>query len=208
MEPTHESDVQPSSENVSLPSASWLTSRKRQIIVAAVVAVVALGIIRYVGSDADVSSNASSTATTPVSEDEFNAKVDEAVAKINEKRYDDAIKLLSDAAKMKPDRAIIYYNIGVAHQFSNRLKEAEAAYSKSLSINNTDPNAYYNRGLARRDQGNLEGAAEDLKVAGALAPKWSGAKYNLAEVLKSLGQEEEAAKALERAKQIDAETGK
>jgi tetratricopeptide (TPR) repeat protein len=51
--------------------------------------------------------------------------------------------------------------------------------------------AYHNRGVARRDKGNLDGALKDYAEA-ILKPDYANTYYNRAGLLKSKGQREMA----------------
>ena len=96
----------------------------------------------------------------------------------------------------------------MAYHFSNRLAEADANYTLGLELDSQNASGYYNRGLVRRDSGKLQEAAADLKIAAALKVDWAAAKFNLGQVLISLGDSVEGNKQIEAARKISPDIGK
>jgi len=134
--------------------------------------------------------------------------VNQAVLLVRSGQYDTALSVLDKAIATDPNYGLIYYNQGVARQFTNKIAEAVDSYTKALTFNNADSNSYYNRGLALRDLGKLAEAEADLRVAVSLDAKWAAAKFNLGNVLVSLGKKSEGEKLIADAKTLDSSLGK
>lgn len=56
---------------------------------------------------------------------------------------------------------------------SQNYKEAENAFDRAIALNSNDSNLYLNRGEARKQQGNFDGALQDYNSAVKLDPKSS-----------------------------------
>ena len=134
--------------------------------------------------------------------------VNQAVLLVRSGQYDTALSVLDKAIATDPNYGLIYYNQGVARQFTDKTADAVESYTKALSFNNADANSYYNRGLALRDLGKLTEAEADLRVAVSLDAKWAAAKFNLGNVLVSLGKKSEGEKLIADAKTLDSSLGK
>ena len=179
---------------------------RKDVLAAVIVAVVLLFFILASGNgdDSSPASNFVVSTTLPVAD----KQMDDIVTLINGQQYQEAITKLQAIVQTNPKNAIAYYNLGVAYQFSEMLEEADLNYTRSLEIDGQNPSGYYNRGLVRRDQGKLEEAAADLKIAAALKDDWAAAKYNLGQVLISLGDSVEGNKQIEAARLITPNIGK
>jgi tetratricopeptide (TPR) repeat protein len=125
-----------------------------------------------------------SSPTESASEpDSLSSTLSTSVELIENHQYDDAIALLESSLDRFPATPPIHYNLGVAFHFSGRLEDANTSYSTAISMDESYANAWYNRGLVRRDLGDFPGAANDLKRAVDLVPTWPAALQNLAKVI-------------------------
>jgi len=187
-------------------SSSWVSVPIFSVI--ATLAVVFI-VSSFIKND-DSSAIANSEPRGEINVEKSGELISESVTLIEWGQYDEAAKLLAEAEKLNPANPLIYYNLGVAQHFSGDLKAAEISYSKSLSIDNRLSSAYYNRGLIRRDQGNLREAAADLEIAAALAKDVDRAPayFNLGQVLISLGEVEKAEEIIAKAREINPSIGK
>lgn len=76
-------------------------------------------------------------------------------------------KTARPALTIAPDQKLM---LEAAKKMTERdYKQAEALYSKALAANGGNINAYLQRGLARRDLGNLQGMEADARQAITLA---------------------------------------
>ena len=64
---------------------------------------------------------------------------------LNASRYEEAVKVLSDAATRFPDNYQVYQQLGTAYQFLGDTDEAVANYRKAIAIRPSAP-AYSNIG--------------------------------------------------------------
>ena len=79
-----------------------------------------------------------------------------------------AIAKLSEAIALDPSSAVSYNSRGYAYLRSRAYVSAIGDFSKAIEIRPLYANAYWNRGVARRLQGDKQGAAEDARMAGRL----------------------------------------
>ena len=112
-----------------------------------------------------------------------------------EQKLNDAFK----AQSIKPDYLKVYYNMGVALQEQNKLKEAIEAYKKALTIKPDFPDAYYNMGIAFKEQNKLDEAVEAYKKAISIKPDYANAFNNMGNALKEQNKLDEAVVAYKKA---------
>lgn len=74
--------------------------------------------------------------------------INKAVALINLKKHDDALKTIEEALKIYPKSYLLWYNKGVTLEALNELKKASEAYQRSITYN-------YNYRLPHLKLGNL-----------------------------------------------------
>jgi len=75
---------------------------------------------------------------------------------------------LSEAIKLSPRNAYLYYNRGNAYASRKEYSQAIADYNKAISLDARLAEAYYNRGLALIDSGKSAEGVSDLSKAGEL----------------------------------------
>lgn len=63
--------------------------------------------------------------------------------------YDRALEDLNQAAKLLPDNAYIYYNMGNIYTLANRMPDAIVSYTKAINQYPNLADAYFNRGLVQ-----------------------------------------------------------
>ena len=95
--------------------------------------------------------------------DEFNKSEGKGITNIHSAEAD-----FSDAIRLNPNNAYIYYNRGNQHAGRNELSKAIDDYTIALRIDNRMAEAYYNRGIARAKSGNKQAGIQDLSKAGEL----------------------------------------
>lgn len=106
-------------------------------------------------------------------EDEFATHVNRGIVRMHRRDFASAQADFDQAAAMIPTRGEPWLNMGVL-----RLKQADSAgaiplFDKALALGTEAPEvAFYGRGLAHEDQGNLKAAYADLRRAVELRPKW------------------------------------
>jgi tetratricopeptide (TPR) repeat protein len=87
---------------------------------------------------------------------------------MREYSYDDAINDLNTAAKIMPDMAYIYYNLGNLRCLSNAYPEAIGNYTYAIQLYPYFGEAFYNRGLVHIYLHETEKGCLDVSKAGEL----------------------------------------
>ncbi|WP_417486294.1 tetratricopeptide repeat protein [Maricaulis sp.] len=111
----------------------------------------------------------------------------------------DFFRTCLDRAELDMNAEIgIYAAMGAAHLSEQDFQAALDAYNFAFAIVETnggrvvEPTLYRNRGIARSELGQLDGALEDLLQAAAAAPDDTLTQINLGVVYQGLGREAEA----------------
>jgi len=124
-------------------------------------------------------------------------------------RASEAIGVLEQAVKLRPDLFEAYYNLGIAHETLKRWPEAIAAYTKAIKLKPADANprasqadAQYNLAVAFRRAGKLEEAVVPAREAVQLAPDRPHAHLNLGMLLSDTKRLDEAVGELMAAAQL------
>lgn len=107
-------------------------------------------------------------------EDRFATHVNRGIVRMMRREYDGARTDFERAMTMRPNRSEPVFNMGILRFNEGDSAGAIALFSKAIDLGTTKPAAaYYGRGLANEDAGNLRAAYTDLKRAAALEPKWA-----------------------------------
>lgn len=94
--------------------------------------------------------------------------------------YQDSVADSDSALQIDSKLAEAVVNRGVAMLLQHRPGEAEADFTRALSLTPSDPaKIYFNRAMAREDSGNLRGAYADYLQASKLEPQWDRPKQEL-----------------------------
>jgi tetratricopeptide (TPR) repeat protein len=92
-----------------------------------------------------------------------------------------ALADFDNAIALQPQLAEGYINRGAALLVQNDLRGAIAAIDQGLQYTPEDPaRAYYNRGVAHEDLGEIRAAYHDYRRAAELAPTWDAPRVELA----------------------------
>jgi tetratricopeptide (TPR) repeat protein len=75
---------------------------------------------------------------------------------------------LSDAIRLAPKNAFLYYNRGNLYAMRNDYQRAIDDYTRAIELDNHLAEAWYNRGLARIHAKNISDGIADLSKAGEL----------------------------------------
>ena len=114
-------------------------------------------------------------------DDEFATYVNRGIVRMHRKEFAGAQADFDRAVAMNPKRGEPYLNMAVL-----RFKQGDSAgaiplFDKALAYGTDAPEAaYYGRGLAHEDTGNLKAAYADLRRAVELRPKWDEPARELA----------------------------
>lgn len=110
-----------------------------------------------------------------------------------------AVTLLRDALKQKPDSADILYQLALAYMGDGRLDEAARALEDALRRDPAEPRMLHARGLVAQRQGQAERALEYFDKALAVKKGFVGAMISRGDVLQTLGRTEAAVETYRKA---------
>lgn len=114
-------------------------------------------------------------------EDEFATHVNRGIVQMHRREFASAQADFDRAVTMNPQRGEPYLNMGVLRLKQGNSRAAIPLFDKALSLGTDGPEvAYYARGLAYEDTGDLKAAYADLHRAVELRPQWPEAARELA----------------------------
>lgn len=123
--------------------------------------------------------DAEQTCTRALREETMTAKnraatyVNRGVLRMRAGKYEESLTDYADAIALNPDLAEAYLNKGSVYIYQRDFVSALAPINKSLELGITDAHAaYYNRGIARENTGDINGAYNDYARALELKPDW------------------------------------
>jgi protein O-GlcNAc transferase len=114
-------------------------------------------------------------------------------------RLDEAIAAYQRALAIQPEFVDGQSNLGNALQELGRFDEAIAAYRAALAVDPSRANIWYTAGCAESARKRYVAAIACFRRALALEPEWPEAQHNLAHMLFTLGQVDEALALFRRA---------
>jgi tetratricopeptide (TPR) repeat protein len=84
--------------------------------------------------------------------------------------FTDAKDIYEYLASHEPGNAEFHARLGYCFYQDKQFEKAAQAYQKSLALDSTQPNRYYNLGLSLEGAGNLEEAVKNFEIAVSLEP--------------------------------------
>ncbi|MCJ7796677.1 MAG: tetratricopeptide repeat protein, partial [Thermoleophilia bacterium] len=122
----------------------------------------------------------------------------------NTKNYTEALAVVEASLKLGQGyEARAYRRMGHIYWEKGDAAQAEAAFKKSLELDNTDAFAQWGLGGLWYEKGDYQNALSHLEAAATLSPKSAGYQAWLGACYKALNMYAEARGALERALQLD-----
>jgi tetratricopeptide (TPR) repeat protein len=118
------------------------------------------------------------------------------------RRYDEAITAFRQALQLDPQFAYPWHGLGVVYTALRRYDEAITAFRQALQLDPQFAYPWHGLGLVYTLQGELEQALQAWQKAVELAPTKGSCHASLASVLRRLGREEEARRAIETARPL------
>ncbi len=103
-----------------------------------------------------------------------------AMKTMREGEYKKAIVMLQSLSSRYPRLSGPLVNQGIAHLKLEQYEDAEKAFEKALEVNERNPYAHNNLGVALREQGEFDKARKHYRSALELDPKYARAHFNLA----------------------------
>ncbi|MCB0039748.1 MAG: tetratricopeptide repeat protein [Caldilinea sp.] len=114
-------------------------------------------------------------------------------------KWNKAVRVLSKAAELHPENAMLWVNLAAAHLGRLELagpqqqERATRAYERALAVNPAAPNVHYSLGLIYKERGELERAIEYFDQAQRVDPTDRDAQRWIARLTAILLAAQEAA---------------
>lgn len=93
------------------------------------------------------------------------------IALLDAQQYQAAVDAFTEVAKLRPEYADAYTNIGIVDVLWEKYDDAKPNIAKALSILPGDPRALYYRAIVERNAGSVEDAVTDLNAVLAKYPR-------------------------------------
>lgn len=130
--------------------------------------------------------DAETTCTKALREETMNKEnraktyTNRGVLRMRDGRYDQALSDYAEALRLRPGLGEAWLNQGAAYIYKNDFGSALQSLNKSIDLGTNDLfAAYYNRGIARENTGDVEGAYYDFQKSLELKPEWPLAERQL-----------------------------
>jgi predicted O-linked N-acetylglucosamine transferase (SPINDLY family) len=117
-------------------------------------------------------------------------------------RPGDALKLIEQACKLRPDGAVYQSNRGQVLERLERFDDAEQAYRMAIALEPDGAEAFNNLGRLLQSRGELEEAEANFLKAIELRPDYAEPHTNLGNLLKDRGDLDAAIEAFRRAVEL------
>jgi predicted AlkP superfamily phosphohydrolase/phosphomutase/tetratricopeptide (TPR) repeat protein len=108
-----------------------------------------------------------------------------------------AMECFKKVEEKVPNSFDLYFNIGRTNIIRHAWNEAQDAFIKALSLDETNAAAHHGLGLSMLRMNNFEGALDELFTAVAYNYNFPQAHYHIGETLVKFGKKEDAANAFE-----------
>lgn len=107
--------------------------------------------------------------------------VNRGIIQLNRNNADAALADFDRAVEIMPEMADVHLNRGAALLHLRHYSEARAAADQAIALSPEEPHkAYFIRGAANEELGELTAAYRDYQRAAELAPEWNVARAELA----------------------------
>lgn len=114
-------------------------------------------------------------------EDELATYVNRGILRMIRSDFNRASEDFGAAIEMDPNRSEPYLNMAILKFKQGQSADALPLFSKALELGTQKPEiAFYGRGLAHEDLGNVRAAYDDLQRAVSLKPEWNAPAKDLA----------------------------
>jgi len=114
-------------------------------------------------------------------EDELATYVNRGILRMMRSDFNRASLDFGAAIAMDPSRSEPYLNMAIMRFKQGKSAEALPLFSKAIELGTEVPEiAYYGRGLAHENVGNVKAAYDDLQRAVSLKPNWEAPAKDLA----------------------------
>lgn len=127
----------------------------------------------------------------------------QAILRLGEKRFDDAISLLKQAVEIEPTFASGWMNIGSAQLMAGRPQLGVEPLQKGISLEPDSHQGYNQLGVVYEKLGKVDEAIASLKKAIEIKPDYALANFNLGATYLWQGKMNQAEAFLEKAAKLD-----
>jgi tetratricopeptide (TPR) repeat protein len=103
---------------------------------------------------------------------------------------EEALKLLKEANKLRPEDIVVIWNIAKLYHANNNNQKCIDWCNKGLQIDERSTSLLLGRGIALKEEGNLDKAEADLKKAIDIDSKWEVPYVVLGEIYKKYSNKE------------------
>ncbi len=114
------------------------------------------------------------------------------IQKAKDEKFGQAVAAYTEALKLEPQNAEIYFNRALALHLDGKSQEAMKDFDKAVSLDPANPFRYSSRAFVRAKFGDLLGAVDDYKKAIDLDPQDAVAHNNLGLLQEKAGRKEQA----------------
>jgi tetratricopeptide (TPR) repeat protein len=134
----------------------------------------------------------SSTFETPsnLSANSFSELLDKSKKAEKAGHIEEALKLLKEANKLKPEDIVVIWNIAKLYHANNNNQKCIDWCNEGLQIDDRSTSLLLGRAIALKEEGNLDKAEADLKKAINIDPKWEVPYVVLGEIYKKYSNKE------------------
>ena len=122
---------------------------------------------------------------------------------LDEKNYEEALKLLNESLKINPNDSECYSNKGIVNFKLKNIEEAISNYKKAISLDKNNYNAFFNLGNLYKEINKLDESIENFNKAISINKNHYTAYHNRAVVKKLLFKFDDAIKDFDEALRIN-----
>ncbi len=123
---------------------------------------------------------------------QLTAEVNHASELLSEGKAEEAVQVLTNALRLKPDDEDVHYNLGLALTRLGRFDQAIQEYNEALRIFPEYAEAHNNLGNLLMRTGDITNAIAHLERAVKVMPDYASAHNNLGTALQKAGRADEA----------------
>lgn len=102
---------------------------------------------------------------------------------IKQKKLEEVLELMKEAASLLPSNALIAYDLGVTHARRGDNDKAIAALKRAIELNSNFPEALNNLGVAQAELAEYDKAIASYEKALSIRPVYAAALFNLGDAL-------------------------
>ena len=146
---------------------------KRFVFIAAILACSAIFSARC--SDAQTTTR---PPLTPAQRAASDPRVYQAQQEVEKKNYAQAVELLAGFLKDYPNDPTAHFQLGYVYGLLQRSENSISEYRRAAELKPDFAEAYFSRGFAKKDKGDLDGAITDYTKAIELKPNYALAYNN------------------------------